>query len=395
MRIHWRCGSRARGTRAIDVPIVIAALCLIVGLTLAPRGYEAGELLAIQDDPSAMAGRIVDKSFSPGVADREIRSALDADDVDLANSFVDLAHERNVPVDPALAARVADANSITATATRHAQKFARGLVIGEPDDAVSLAGTALGDLFVFGDVRDAVREGSRLATGQNVDGLILGLSCVGLAVTAGTYAMFGLGTPARVGLSVVKAARKTGHLGDGLAVWLGRSVRQVVDTASLRKTLATASLAEPAVAVRAAREAIKFEKAGALTRFAGDVGRIQAKAGTRAAMDGLKLAETPRDVSRLATLAEKQGSKTRAILKLAGRGAIAFSLATFHLASWMFSILVALFTFCAAVKSATEKTTLKYVRYRKRRRERARLREAERAVAAQTQRGLALAPAPV
>jgi hypothetical protein len=160
-------------------------------------------------------------------------------------------------------------------------------------------------------------------------------------------------------------------------------------------SLRAASISEDVVAVMAAREAIKFEKAGALTRFAGDVGRIQSKAGTRAAMDGLKLAETPRDVSRLATLAEKQGSKTRAILKLAGRGAIAFSLATFHLASWMFSILLAIVTFCAAIKSATEKTTLKYVRYRKRRVERARLRAAEQALTVQAQRGLALAPAPV
>ena len=53
--------------------------------------------------------------------------------------------------------------------------FARGLITGEPDDLVGLAGTALGDLFVFGDIRDAVREGTRFATGQQADELILGL----------------------------------------------------------------------------------------------------------------------------------------------------------------------------------------------------------------------------
>ena len=53
---------------------------------------------------------------------------------------------------------------------------------------VSLAGTALGDLFVFGDIRDALREGARLAQGQEADRLILGLACVGIAITAGTYA---------------------------------------------------------------------------------------------------------------------------------------------------------------------------------------------------------------
>ena len=58
---------------------------------------------------------------------------------------------------------------------------------------VGLAGTALGDLFVFGDIRDAVREGSRYAHGETDDELVLGLACVGIALTAGTYASFGRG----------------------------------------------------------------------------------------------------------------------------------------------------------------------------------------------------------
>ncbi len=55
-----------------------------------------------------------------------------------------------------------------------------------------LAGTAPGDLFVFGDIRDAAREGSRYVSGQNYDQLILGLSVVGIAITAGTYATMAL-----------------------------------------------------------------------------------------------------------------------------------------------------------------------------------------------------------
>ncbi len=34
-----------------------------------------------------------------------------------------------------------------------------GFITGEPGDLVGMAGTAVGDLFVFGDIRDAVREG--------------------------------------------------------------------------------------------------------------------------------------------------------------------------------------------------------------------------------------------
>ena len=43
------------------------------------------------------------------------------------------------------------------------------------------------------------------------------------------------------------------------------------------------------------------------------VGRARTKAGTRAALDGLKLSEGPSDVARFARLAETKGGKTRAI----------------------------------------------------------------------------------
>ena len=43
-----------------------------------------------------------------------------------------------------------------------------------------------GDLFVFGDVRDVVREGWNGLRGEEVDTLVLGLAGTGMAVTAGS-----------------------------------------------------------------------------------------------------------------------------------------------------------------------------------------------------------------
>ena len=238
----------------------------------------------------ALADHAVARSFDAAVAAREIEGALAANDPDLANSFLDLARDRNVPVDAALAAKVDTANAGAASAARSVENFARGLITGEPDDLSGLAGTALGDLFVFGDIRDAVREGTRFATGQQADELILGLACVGLAITAGTYASLGAAAPARVGMTVVKAARKTGRIGGQMGAWISRSVREVVDWTSLRSAIKGASMTQPAAAVRAAREAVKVEKARDLVRLVGDVGRVQSRAGTQAALDGMKLA---------------------------------------------------------------------------------------------------------
>ena len=63
-------------------------------------------------------------------------------------------------------------------------------------------------------------------------------------------------------------------------------------------------MTQPAIAVRAAREAVKVEKAAGSVRASSAMSAAcRAKAGTQAALDGLKLAEGPRDVSRIARLA--------------------------------------------------------------------------------------------
>jgi hypothetical protein len=336
-----------------QAPIPIA-LTLLTALVLAgtialvgPRAVDAAYLLLHQDDPVELADHMVRTSLDPAVAHREIEAALAANDPELAASFVALARGQGIAVDPDLAKRVEIANSTMARTAQAAGSFAHGFITGEPEDAVGFAGTAIGDVFVFGDIRDAVREGSRLVSGEQADELLLGLACVGLAVTAGTYASLGVGGPARLGVSVLKGARKAGKIGGRLAVWMSRSLREAVDLAALRRAVSPVSLVQPATAVRTAREAVKLDRAGGLVRLMEDTGRVRAKAGTRAAMDGLKIAESPKDMARVARLAEAQGSKTRAILKLGGRAAIALTVGAFNLASWAFSALVAILGFCA------------------------------------------------
>jgi hypothetical protein len=343
------------------LPLGAAFFCAFAAFVVVPRGFEAQSLLLAQNDPALLADYALDRSFDAAVAAREIEAALAAGDPDLAKSFRDLARQRNVPVDPVLDARIEAATSTTATAARAAGTFGRGLITGEPDDLVGLAGTALGDLFVFGDIRDAVREGSRLALGEKADELVLGLACVGIAVTAGTYATLGAGTPARVGLSLVKAARKTGRMTAHMGAWFGRTLREVVDWTALRRAFGGASLTEPVVAVRAAREAVKMEKTEELARMLGGVGRVQTKAGTQAALDSLKIAEGPRDVTRIARLAESKGAGTRAILRLFGRGAIWLTASAFSLFSWLLGAVLTLFGFCSACKGVAERATERYL----------------------------------
>jgi hypothetical protein len=359
----------------ILAPVMLPAAVLlgVAALSLAPRGLDAAHLVAIQDDPVALSDYAVAKTLTPEVARREIENALATDDADLAASFLALARERDIAIDAALASKVEAAGAPTASAVRSAKSFVHGLVTGAPDDLAGLAGTATGDLFVFGDIRDAVRESNHLLRGEPADRFILGLACAGIAVTGATYATLGGGLPERLGLSLVKSLGKTGRLTAKMTEWISRSARDTVDTAALGAAVTKASFTAPELTLRAARDAVKLDRAEGLVTVARDVSTVQAKAGTKAALEGVRVAEGPKDVRRLARLAEAKGGKTRAILKLAGRGAFALTAALLDLVWWIGTAAASMFGFVASVKRITERTTLRYLRWRKARRARAAL----------------------
>ena len=77
-------------------------------------------------------------------------------------------------------------------------------------------------------------------------------------------------------------------------------------------------------------------------------------------------------MARVAELATKKGSKTRAILKTAGRGAIMLTVGTLDLAMWMFWAILTIFGFVSSLKKMTERTTERYCARRRRRIARAR-----------------------
>ncbi|RXT50597.1 hypothetical protein [Bradyrhizobium betae] len=343
----------------ISTALTGIAACSFLLAQVAPYARDAGAILAAQDDPAALSELKLDAALAQN--DRLVRdnieTALAAGDADLADSFVALARDRNIALSDDLLNRVSDAVKDEKSTSHFAKRFATGLVTGTADDVASLSGTVAGDLFVIGDVRDVVREGKHLAMGEDTDRLVLGLATAGLAVTAVTYVSVGGAAPVRAGLTLVKDARKVGRLGEGLAAWAGRSAREVVDAPMLQNAVAKGSVFRPGETISAIKAAFRAEKAGALVRLGKDVTRVAEKTGTRGAMDTLRIAEGPKDVARAARLAEAQGSKTRAIMKLLGRGALLLVGGMFDLALWLFGAALTLFGLLSSIKATTERLT--------------------------------------
>jgi hypothetical protein len=346
------------------------AACALTCVLLWPHARDAAAVLAAQDDPAALSDIQVNSVLQNdnSVITGNIEAALANNDAELANSFVELAKAKNISLSDELLHRVSDAVTEQNSTSHFAKGFASGLVTGNADDVASMSGTVAGDLFVFGDIRDVVRESKHLVTGEPTDRLVLGLAAAGIAVTAATYVSVGGTTPVRAGLTLVKDARKVGRLGEGLTLWAGRSVRDVVDTPMLEEAVESASILRPGQTASAIKAAFRPEQAAGLVRLGKDVGRVGEKAGVRGALDTLKIAEGPEDVARAARLAESKGGQTRAILKILGRGALLLATGAFDLTLWVFSALLALFGLLSSIKAMTERLTWSWLHHRKVRR---------------------------
>src|SRR5882762_7858316 len=254
----------------IGLAIACMGICAALLAVLWPHARDAGAILAAQDDPAVLSDLRLNSALrnDQAVIAGNIEAALAANDADLANSFVELARERNISLGEDQSRRVADAVMEENSSSHFAKHFATGLVTGNADDVASLSGTVAGDLFVFGDIRDVAREGKHLAMGEDTDRLVLGLATAGLAVTAATYVSVGGAAPLRAGLTLVKDTRRVGRLSEGLMQFAGRSAREVVDAPVLQKAVVNGSVLRPGQTVTAIKAAFRAEQAGALVRLA-------------------------------------------------------------------------------------------------------------------------------
>ena len=300
------------------IKIAACAAIIVATFYVLPQGKRAAELHMAADDPAKLADLQLAAVFDQAFAAREIERALEANDVELAESFVALAEERGIPISEDLKTRLAAAQTTAAKSSRMAGSFGRGFVTGQTDDVAGLAGAAAGDLIGWGDVRDLARESWHAMTGQEVNKLLVGMSAVGLAVTAWTYMSAGAAIPVREGLSVAKVAGRTERISKGLAESVGRSFANG-----------------------------RGERIGAAIA---DLGTVQSKAGTRATLQGLREAESVSEISKLKRLANVKGRTTLAVLKTLGRNAFVLGAVALTAAGWIFAALINLVLLVVAIQ---------------------------------------------
>jgi hypothetical protein len=292
---RWRF---ARLVRHPVVASVIAAALFPVASKLTSHAIYVAQLYAASDDPAKISDLRLAHRLDRESAEREIRSALADDKVDLTQSFVDLSESSHLSIDPALLDKVKAASSEANSIGTRVRDVVHGFWTGEVNNNAALAGTVASDVLYFGDVRDLTKETVHYAMGQPYDPWVLGMSGAGVVATSATF-FVGTGLPERLGLSVAKIARRRDRLNPALAARL-----------------------------------VKATEDGTVVELAENAANIERRAGMQATLDSLALVEKPEDLARIDKLAASKGSKTGAILKVLGRMAFEVGLTGWTVAKW-------------------------------------------------------------
>lgn len=249
-----------------------------------------------------------------------IETALEARNYREAEELIELATSNGfeVPLDLVERARVSFIDRSLAAG----HSFGRGAILGSSDNAEEIAGAITADLFVVGDIRDLVIETSNLAKGESVDHVILGLSALGVLTSVPAIASAGAASPADIGLSLTKATYKARRLSAILTRSLRDIAARVFDWDALSKAarrLDWRKLPEPDDLKSVLSRTVRQDEAAKLTVFAADVASIAKVGGPRAGIVALGLADNPREIQKMASVARVMGDKTATVLKFTGK----------------------------------------------------------------------------
>lgn len=250
---------------------------------------------------------------------RRIDKALDEGAFDDAVMYADIADYMGSAIEAGTAARLAREKAPGRTALRNTGSFFEGFITGEGGDTASFMGAITSDLTVIGDLRDIGVEGTKLVNGEEYSRLVLGLSVVGLTATAATVATGGSAIPARIGVSLLKVARKAGTLTARFTHDLGRLVSEAVNFEKLRGTLRSVDLADSAATRHAIADYANGVSMAKLSPVLGNVAALEKTVGPAETVRLMKFVETTDDLANVTKMSGKLGTKTRGIAELTGK----------------------------------------------------------------------------
>jgi hypothetical protein len=286
---------------------------------------------------------------SPSLINQKIVAALERDDIDEADMYVEIARFMSYELPPETLTKLDDAHALSATVVRNTWEFGEGFATGSADTNAGLAGAVASDLTVVGDVRDIAAEGTKYLRGEPYSELILGLSVVGIGVTAATIATGGGGVIVKAGVSLMKAARRTNRLTSEFATALTKLSNEAVNMPLLRQTLRSTDLTDLKRTQDVFTAYGRNVRASRIVPVLSRLGELNAAVGPAETVRLMRFVKTTENLDDVAGMTKRFGIKSRGIIELTGKAALRSFKTSFKLIEWVAEGLYGLITWLAAL----------------------------------------------
>jgi hypothetical protein len=319
------------GLALLFLTVIGVALAYFTGF-----GFSIPIEKAVQADLSAAA--------SPTLINEKIVAALERDDVEEADMYFEIAKFMNYEMPAETMAKMDDAHALSATVVRNTWQFGEGFVTGQAESNAGLAGAVTSDLTVVGDVRDIAGEGGKMMAGQEYSDLVLGLSVVGIGVTAATVATGGGGIVVKAGISLLKAAKRTGKLTKEFAESMTRMAREAVNMPLLQQTLRKTDLKDLKATERVFTDYGRNVRAARLLPVLNKMGEINQTVGPAETIRLMKFVRTSENLDDVAGMTKRFGIKSRGIMELTGKASLRAFKTSFKFVEWLAASIYGLVT---------------------------------------------------
>ena len=276
---------------------------------------------------------------TPARVNKLILDALERDDIEEADMYLEIATFLNYQMPESTISRLNDAHELSATVLRNSYQFGEGFVTGKGESTAGIAGAVTSDLTVIGDLRDIALEGGRMIAGEEYSELILGLSVVGIGVTAATIATGGGGVIAKAGISLIKAARRTGRLTTEFATSMTRLTTDAVNMPLLRQTVRGLDLTDLTRTQRVISDYGRNVRAAKLLPVLSRMGEISNRVGPAETVRLMKFVKTGENLDDVSDMTRRFGLKSRGIMELTGKVALRSFKTSFKMMEWVASSL--------------------------------------------------------
>ena len=292
-------------------------LIIVSALALGFSGYYLQNHIEYNyHEPNIQA--LLQQKLQKGTLDKEINEALDKEAFDEAASLMELADRFGIELNGTTKERFEAENSTTKKFIRNAESFIDGFISGKAKDSSAIAGAVTSDFTLYGDLRDIYKEGSHYINNQSYNKFILGISMVGVALSATTVITFGASGALKGAASVLKLAKRQKYLTKGFSKTLERRLAKSVDTKAL-KELHFGSLQELKKSSHIIAKSVHLKPLKPILK---DMRTIQKNSSVADSLQLLKYVDNAKDLKAVAKVTKRYKGASRGIFKVLGKQAI-------------------------------------------------------------------------